>query len=70
MPLSKRKAIQFNVISENGERRGELLHCGLTERGRPVLARHPQRLVLSEAVAMKIVEALAGVGVALREGRQ
>lgn len=68
VPLSKRKALMFNVVLENGERRGELLHCGLTENGKAVPPQHAQRLVLSEPMAMKIVEALAGVGIALREG--
>ena len=68
VPLSKRKGILFSVVEENGERRGELLHVGLTPAGKAVPPQHAQRLVLSEPVAMKIVEALAGVGIALREG--
>ncbi len=68
--LSPRKGIQFNVISENGERRGELLHVGLSPSGKAVIPAHAQRLVMAEPIAARFVEAAAGVGVKLREARR
>lgn len=70
VPLSKRKAILFSVVEENGQRLGELLHVGLSPSGKAVIPAHAQRLVMAEPVAARFVEAAAGVGVKLREARR
>ena len=67
--LSRRKGLQFNIIEENGIRLGEILHVGLTPSGRPTIPERPQRVVMAEPVAARIVEAAAGIGVKLRGAR-
>ncbi|MGI3903039.1 MAG: hypothetical protein ACRYGP_30215 [Janthinobacterium lividum] len=67
--LSSRKALQFAIVEENGVRLGEILHVGLTPSGRPTIPERPQRMVMAEPVAARIVEAAAGIGVKLREAR-
>lgn len=70
VPLTKRKAIMFSIVEENGQRLGELLHVGLSPSGKAVIPVHAQRLVMAEPVAARFVEAAAGVGVKLREARR
>lgn len=69
VPITSRKGMIFSIISENGERRGELLHCSLTPSGKPIVPPRPQRFVVSEEVAAKFVEGAATIAVRLREGQ-
>lgn len=70
VPTGRRKGLMFSFITENGVPMGEVLHVGLTPGGKPIVPRHPQRVVVREETVARFVESAAKLGVRLREARR